>query len=44
MTPYIPAIESKNGLQMFKKPEKDRMYVCTVDVQEEQEKIILLLL
>ena len=31
-TPYIPAITSKNGLQMFKKPQKDRMYVCTVDV------------
>ena len=31
-TPYIPAITSKNGLMMFKKPQKDRMYVCTVDV------------
>ena len=31
-TPYIPAITSKNGLQMFKKPEKDRLYVCCVDV------------
>jgi hypothetical protein len=31
-TPYIPAIESKNGLQMFKRPEKDRLYACTVDV------------
>ena len=31
-TPYMPAITSKNGLHMFKKPEKDRLYVCTVDV------------
>ena len=31
-TPYIPAITSQNGLQMFKKPEKDRLYVTTVDV------------
>ena len=31
-TPYIPALESKNGLQMFKRPEKDRLYVTTVDV------------
>jgi len=31
-TPYIPAIESKNGLQMFKRPEKDHLYVTTVDV------------
>jgi hypothetical protein len=31
-TPYIPAIESKNGLHMFKRPEKGRMYACTVDV------------
>ncbi len=31
-TPYMPALESKNGLQMFKRPEKDRLYVTTVDV------------
>ena len=31
-TPYIPSIESKNGLQMFKRPEKDHLYVTTVDV------------
>ena len=31
-TPYIPAITSQNGLQMFKKPEKERLYVTTVDV------------
>jgi len=31
-TPYIPALESKNGLQMFKRPEKDHLYVTTVDV------------
>ena len=31
-TPYIPAIESNNGLQMFKRPEKGRLYACTVDV------------
>ena len=31
-TPYVPAIESKNGLHMFKRPEKGRMYACTVDV------------
>lgn len=31
-TPYMPALESKNGLQMFKRPEKDHLYVTTVDV------------
>ena len=31
-TPYIPALESKNGLQMFERPKKDGLYVCTVDV------------
>ena len=29
---HIPAIESKNGLQMFERPKKDGLYVCTVDV------------
>ena len=28
MTP----IQSKGGLKMFKRPEKGRLYVCTVDV------------
>jgi hypothetical protein len=31
-TPYIPAIESRAGLQMFERPDKDKLYVCTVDV------------
>ena len=31
-TPHIPALTSKGGLQMFHKPEKDKTYVCTVDV------------
>ena len=31
-TPYIPPIKSKAGLQMFEKPDKDKNYVCTVDV------------
>ena len=31
-TPYMPAITSKNGLHMFKKPEKERLYVTCVDV------------
>ena len=31
-TPHIPALTSKGGLQMFKRPEKDKSYVCTVDV------------
>ena len=31
-TPHIPALTSKGGLQMFQKPEKDKTYVCTVDV------------
>jgi hypothetical protein len=31
-TPYITALESKNGLQMFERPKKDGLYVCTVDV------------
>ena len=31
-TPHIPALTSKGGLQMFHKPEKDKSYVCTVDV------------
>ena len=31
-TPYIPPIESKVVLQMFQRPEKDKTYVCTVDV------------
>ena len=30
--PYFDPIQSKNGLKMFKKPEKGRMYVCCVDV------------
>ena len=29
---YLNPIQSKNGLQMFKKPEKHKTYVCTVDV------------
>ena len=31
-TPYITALESRNGLQMFERPKKDGLYVCTVDV------------
>ncbi|MDA8552709.1 terminase family protein [bacterium] len=31
-TPYMRALESKNGLQMFERPKKDGLYVCTVDV------------
>ena len=31
-TPYMTALESKNGLQMFERPKKDGLYVCTVDV------------
>ena len=31
-TPYIKPLESKGGLQMFERPEKDKNYVCTVDV------------
>ena len=31
-TPHIPALTSKGGLQMFHKPEKDKSYVCAVDV------------
>ena len=38
VTPYLTAIESKNGLKMFKKPQKDRLYVCTVDVARGTEK------
>ena len=31
-TVYLDPIQSKGGLRMFKRPEKDRLYVCTVDV------------
>ena len=31
-TVYIDAIQSKGGLRMFKKPEKDKLYVACVDV------------
>ena len=31
-TVYIDALQSKGGLRMFKRPDKDRLYVCTVDV------------
>src|SRR5210317_1085512 len=31
-TPYVQPIESRNGLQMFERPVKDHLYVCTVDV------------
>ncbi len=31
-TAHIPPIESKNGLQMFEKPVKEKLYACTVDV------------
>ena len=31
-TVYIDPLQSKGGLRMFKKPDKDRLYVCTVDV------------
>ena len=31
-TAHIPPIESKNGLQMFEKPDKGKLYACTVDV------------
>jgi hypothetical protein len=30
--PYFDPIESQNGLKMFKRPEKGRLYACTVDV------------
>jgi len=38
VTPYMNAIESKNGLKMFKKPDKNKLYVCTVDVARGTEK------
>jgi len=31
-TPHIPSIESRNGLQMFKRPKEGRLYQITVDV------------
>ena len=31
-TIYLDPIQSKGGLRMFKRPEKGRLYVCTVDV------------
>jgi len=31
-TPYSDPIESRNGLQMFERPVKGNLYVCTVDV------------
>jgi hypothetical protein len=31
-TPYITPLTSQGGLQMFEKPQKDKIYVCTVDV------------
>ena len=31
-TPYVQPLESRNGLQMFERPVKDHLYVCTVDV------------
>ena len=31
-TPYVQPLESRNGLQMFERPIKDHLYVCTVDV------------
>ena len=31
-TVYLDPIQSKGGLKMFKRPEKGRLYVCTVDV------------
>ena len=31
-TPYVDPLESRNGLKMFERPEKDKLYVCTVDV------------
>jgi len=31
-TPYVDPLESRNGLKMFERPEKGKLYVCTVDV------------
>ena len=31
-TPYMTPLQSKGGLNMFEKPKKDGLYVCTVDV------------
>jgi hypothetical protein len=31
-TPYMTPLQAKGGLNMFEKPKKDGLYVCTVDV------------
>jgi hypothetical protein len=31
-TPYIKPLQSKGGLDIFERPDKNKMYVCTVDV------------
>jgi len=30
--PYAPPLQSQGGLDVFEKPDKNKMYVCTVDV------------
>ena len=30
--PYMKALQSQGGLDVFEKPDKNKMYVCTVDV------------
>jgi hypothetical protein len=31
-TPYIKPLQSQGGLDIFEKPDKEKIYVCTVDV------------
>jgi hypothetical protein len=31
-TPYIKPLQSQGGLDIFERPDKNKMYVCTVDV------------
>jgi hypothetical protein len=31
-TPYVTPLQSQAGLDIFEKPDKEKMYVCTVDV------------
>jgi hypothetical protein len=30
--PYVPPLESRGGLDIFERPDKNKIYVCTVDV------------
>jgi hypothetical protein len=30
--PYVPPLESRGGLDIFERPNKNKIYVCTVDV------------